>query len=456
MSGKKIVGVLAVLLIGGAVVAANLWYKRDNSLQVAAEAIRARDLDAIVSASGRIQPKRQVNISANRMGKVTRLAVEEGQRVRAGQFLLEIDPRSLEGQLQRGEAGVAAARSGLQLARTNVEQAEVNLDLARQTLKRQSELWKDGLTTRESFERAQNEVAVREADIKARRQEIETREQQIKQEEASLASTRYDLTQVIVNAPMDGLVTRRNIEEGETAVVGTMNNAGTVLLTIADMSVLEAEVEVDETDIPTVSLGQKASVTIDAVPNRMFKGRVTEIGNSPVQTTTQTQGQQQRQATTFRVVITLEEDVPDVRPGFTCTAEITTATRKGAVAVPIQALTVRELLYDPSGAIVREPPPERKRRLLGGNDTDDKTTAPKPTEPPPGHTRRETEGVFVMKDGKAIYTPVKTGVAGEQYFEVLEGLAAGDQVITGPFASVREMSDGEAVRLEQTTRTRTR
>ena len=134
MSGKKIFGVLAVLVIGGAVVAANLWYKRDTSLEVAAEAIRARDLNAIVSASGKIQPKRQVNISANRMGKVTRLAVEEGQRVRAGQFLLEIDPRSLEGQLQRGEAGVAAAQSGLMLARTYVEQAEVNLDLARQML----------------------------------------------------------------------------------------------------------------------------------------------------------------------------------------------------------------------------------------------------------------------------------------------------------------------------------
>jgi HlyD family secretion protein len=455
MSGKKVFGVLAVLVIGAAVVAANLWYKRDTSVEVAAEAIRARDLDAIVSASGRIQPKRQVNISANRMGKVTRLAVEEGQRVRAGQFLLEIDPRSLEGQLQRGEAGVAAAQSGLQLARTNLEQAEVNLDLARQTFKRQSELWKDGLTTRESFERAQNEVAVREADIKARRQEIQTREQQIKQEEATLASTRYDLTQVIINSPMDGLVTRRNIEEGETAVVGTMNNAGTVLLTIADMSVLEAEVEVDETDIPTVTLGQQASVTIDAVPNRMFKGHVTEIGNSPVQTNTQTQGQQQRQATTYRVMITLDEEVPDVRPGFTCTAEITTATRKEAVAVPIQALTVRELLYDPSGNIVREPPPERKRRLLGG-DTADKTTAPKPAEPPPGHTRKETEGVFVIKDGKAVYTPVKTGVAGEQYFEVLDGLTAGDQVITGPFASVRELADGEAVRLQQEPRTRPR
>ena len=260
---------------------------------------------------------------------------------------------------------------------------------------------------------------------------------------------------MIINAPMDGLVTRRNIEEGETAVVGTMNNAGTVLLTIADMSVLEAEVEVDETDIPTVTLGQTASVTIDAVPNRMFKGHVTEIGNSPVQTSTQTQGQQQRQATTFKVVITLDEDVPDVRPGFTCTAEITTATRKEAVAVPIQALTVRELLYDPSGTIVREPPPERKRRLIG-NAADDQATAPKPTEPPPGHTRRETEGVFVINDGKAVFTPVKTGVAGEQYFEVLEGLAAGDQVITGPFASVRELADGEAVRLEQATRTRTR
>jgi HlyD family secretion protein len=440
----KIVIAVGVIAAGAAVAAANIYYQRDRGVQVATEAIRTRDLEAIVSASGKIQPKRQVDISANTMGKVTRLAVEEGQRVKAGQFLLEIDPRSLAGQLERGEASIAAARSSLAQGRTAVESANINLDLARQTLKRQQDLWKDGLTTKEALERAQNDVAAREADLRAREQEIKTREQQIKQEEASLATTKYNLSQVIISSPMDGLVVRRNIEEGETAVVGTMNNAGTVLLTIADMSVLEAEIEVDETDIPNVALGQVATVTIDAIPNREFKGRVTEIANSPIQTSAGSTGQ--RQATTFQVVVTIEDEVPDVRPGFTCTAEITTATKQNVVSVPIQALTVRDLLYTNAGQLVREPPPRRRR------SADEETAAR--VETPEGHERKETEGVFLFQDGKAVFTPLKTGIAGEQYFEVTEGLKAGDQVITGPFASVRELADGEEVRLQNNNNSR--
>ena len=254
MTGKKVLIVLGVVLVGAAVVAANLYYRRDTGLSVQAEALRARDLEAIVSASGKVQPKRQVNVSAQTPGRVTRIAVEEGQRVKAGQFLLEIDPKQLEGQLQRGEASVAAAQSSLLGARTSVEQGRANLELARQNLKRQEDLWKEGLTTKENLEKAQNEVTVREADLRARTQDIETNEQRIKQEQAGLSTTRYNLNQIIITAPMDGLVTRRSIEEGETAVVGTMNNAGSVLLTIADMSVIEAEVEVDETEIPSVSL----------------------------------------------------------------------------------------------------------------------------------------------------------------------------------------------------------
>jgi HlyD family secretion protein len=446
MTGKKVLIVLGVVLVGAAVVAANLYYRRDTGLNVQAEALRARDLEAIVSASGKVQPKRQVNVSAQTPGRVTRIAVEEGQRVKAGQFLLEIDPKQLEGQLQRGEASVAAAQSSLLGARTSVEQGRANLDLARQNLKRQEDLWKEGLTTKENLERAQNEVTVREADLRARTQDIETNEQRIKQEQAGLSTTRYNLNQIIITAPMDGLVTRRSIEEGETAVVGTMNNAGSVLLTIADMSVIEAEVEVDETEIPTVALHQEAKVTIDAVPDRTFKGRVTEIGNSPIQTNTNTQSNGQRQATTFKVVITLEEPVPDIRPGFTCTAEITTAKRKDVVAVPIQALTVREMLYNDKGEMVRETPNRRRR------GTNIETPLSASNEPPPGHTRKETEGVFAIRDGKAIYLPVKVGIAGEQYFEVLDGLKAGDQVITGPFASVRELSDGQTVKIQQSTR----
>ncbi len=444
MTGKKVLIVLGVILVGAAVVAANLYYRRDTGLNVQAEALRARDLEAIVSASGKVQPKRQVNVSAQTPGRVTRIAVEEGQRVKAGQFLLEIDPKQLEGQLQRGEASVAAAQSSLLGARTSVEQGRANLELARQNLKRQEDLWKEGLTTKENLEKAQNDVTVREADLRARTQDIETNEQRIKQEQAGLSTTRYNLNQIIITAPMDGLVTRRSIEEGETAVVGTMNNAGSVLLTIADMSVIEAEVEVDETEIPTVALNQEAKVTIDAVPDRTFKGRVTEIGNSPIQTSTQTSGQ--RQATTFKVVITLEEPVPDIRPGFTCTAEITTAKRKDVVSVPIQALTVREMLYNDKGEMVRETPNRRRR------GTNIETPLSASNEPPPGHTRKETEGVFAIRDGKAIYLPVKVGIAGEQYFEVLDGLKAGDQVITGPFSSVRELADGQAVKIQQSTR----
>lgn len=450
MTRKKkwiILAVVVILVAAGA--GAAFWFNRQDAPAVTIEALRARDLEAIVSASGKIQPKRQINVSANTMGRVTRVAVEEGQRVRAGQFLLEIDPRSLEGQLERGEASVAAARSSLLQARTNVEQARVNLDLARQNLKRQDDLWKGGLTSREALERAQNDVAVREAELKVREQEIQTREQQIRQEQASLSTTQYNRSQVIINAPMDGIVTRRNIEEGETAVVGTMNNAGTVLLTIADMSVIEAEIEVDETDIPSVVLGQEARVTIDAVPDRTFRGRVTEIGNSPIQPTG-TQTITQQQATNFKVVITLDEEVPDIRPGFTCTAEITTATRKHVVSVPIQALTVREMLYDEKGTLIHEPPPPRPSRFRFGRPSVEPSVAAAPPEPPPGQTRKETEGVFVLRDDRAVFVPVKVGIAGERYFEVQSGLGEGDRVITGPFASVRELADGAQVKLQET------
>jgi HlyD family secretion protein len=439
---KIVIGIIGVVVIAAGA-GASMYFRRPNVLTVNAEAIRRRDLEAIVSASGKIQPKRQINISANTMGRVTRLAVEEGERVKRGQFLLEIDPRSLTGQLQRGEASVAAARSSMQQSRTLVEQARANVDLAQQNLRRQQDLWKDGLTTREALERAENDLNVRQAELRAREQDIQTREQQIRQEQAGLETTRYNLSQIVIESPMDGLVTRRNIEQGENVVVGTMNNPGTVLLTIADMSVIEAEVEVDETDIPQVQLGQRAKITIDAAEDKTFTGRVTEIGNSPIQATGQA-ATGQRQATNFKVVVTLDGEIPDVRPGFTCTAEITTSTRAKSLAVPIQALTVREMLYDQKGNLVREPPPQRRRGPAASVET-----TVSAAEPPPGHTRKETEGVFVIRDGKALFLPVKVGIAGERYFEVLDGLKEGDRVITGPFASVRQLADGETVKTEE-------
>jgi HlyD family secretion protein len=271
---------------------------------------------------------------------------------------------------------------------------------------------------------------------------VETQQLRMQQERATLDSVRYDLSKVRIESPIDGIVTRRNIEEGETVVVGTMNNAGTVLLTIADMSVIEAEVEVDETDIPSVQFGQKAKITIDAMPGKTFTARVTEIGNSPIQQAGQP-GQQSAttQATNFKVVLTVDGEIPEVRPGFTCTAEITTATRDNVLSVPIQATTVREVVVDDKGTIVREPANNGKGRPRGAGGV-------QASELKPGQTRKELEGVFVVRDGKAHFEAVTTGIAGEKYFEVISGIKEGEQVIIGPFSSVRELRDGAAVKIE--------
>jgi HlyD family secretion protein len=442
---KKWLWALLVLLvlIGGA--ATYVARRPPEGTRVSAETILTRDLAAIVSASGKIDPKKTVNISAQSMGRVTRLAVNEGDRVKSGQFLLQIDPVNMQSAVRRDEAAVAGARTALEQSRVSLKSSQAQLDVARQALKRQEDLWAAGLTTRETFERAEAEVDVRESELRAREQEIRTREEQLRQQQAGLVSSQHSLSQARFEAPFDGIVTRRNVEEGENVMVGTMNNAGTVLLTIADMSVIEAEIEVDETDIPLVQLGQVAKVTIDAMQDRTFTGKVTEIGNSPIQTAGATTGGQ-RTATNFKVVVTLNEQIPDVRPGFTCTAEITTATRAKAVAVPIQAVTVRELTFDEKGQIVRQPPRPPRSRFQFSRSVEPAVSASAP-ELKPGEKREETEGVFVIRDNRALFEPVKTGIAGERYFEVLGGLKEGDRVITGPFDSVRNLVDGDLVQV---------
>jgi HlyD family secretion protein len=431
---KKILVGVAIVLVLGAVAFANVKFKRTDGLEVTTEGVQKRHLEAIVSASGKIQPKRDVNISADTMGRVTDLAVDEGVRVKKGQFLLQIDPRNLKSAVQRTEASLAAARSNAEQVRLALESARVALKQAQDNYKRQQDLWKGGLTTRETLERAENDLKGRQADLASQEQNVRTMQLRMESESATAESARFDLSKVRIESPIDGIVTRRNIEEGETVVIGTMNNAGTVLLTIADMSIIQAEVEVDETDIPTLRMGQVAKVTIDAMPGQTFTGKVTEIGNSPIQTT----GTSSTQATNFKVVVTLDKEIPEVRPGFTCTAEITTAVREKALAVPIQATTVRELVFDEKGNVVRPPETDKKRRPVAG--------AAQGAELKPGQTKKEVEGVFTVQNGKAQFTPIKTGVAGEKYFEVLSGTKEGDVVITGPFSSVRELADGAPVK----------
>ena len=439
MNRKTLITLLVVLAALAAGGGTYYYFRKPPGTTVTVETIKARDLEAIVSASGKIQPKRLVNISADASGRVVNLAVNEGDRVKQGQFLLQIDPKSLRTRVDSGAASLEAAESSLDQQRQAVETARVQLEQNQKSLARQRDLWNQQLTTRESLEKFESDVRAAESTLREREKFVNAQNARIGQEKATLESARYDLSKVRMESPIDGIVTRRNIQEGETAVIGTMNNAGTVLLTLADMSVIQAEVEVDETNIPNVSIGQIAKITIDALPDRTFKGHVSEIGNSPIQAASGT-STQSTQATNFKVVVMLDEIVPDVRPGFTCTADITTATRANVTAVPIPAVAVRELVYDAAGAVVK-PPKDTKKR--------------KPTDPPPpiaelepGQTRKEMEGVFVRRANLAEFVTIKLGISGDKFFEVLSGLKPGDEVVTGPYNSVRTIADGDEVRVE--------
>ena len=433
---RKITIALSALVVVAVIASANWYYQRSRGPEVQVETIVRRNLTAVVSASGKIQPKRLVNISADTMGRVTELAVDEGEHVDRGQFLMLIDPEAAESAVQMGEAGIRAGREALNASRVAIETARANLELSLLNEERLRELHQDELVSREALDRAQSEVKVRRSELEARETEVRAQQERLAQETANLRSARHVLSKVTIDAPMEGVITRLNIEEGETVVVGTMNNAGTVLLTIADLSVIQAELEVDETDIVDVRLGQPATITIDAIPDQEFMGQVTKIGSSAKQGQNPMSAAADPSGTNFEVEVTLTDEVPGVRPDFSCTAEITTAVRDDAVAVPIQALTVRELDYDANGNRIR---PEK--RTSGGAER---------REPPaPGHSRKEVEGVFVHRDGAAVFTPVAIGIAGERHFEVLEGLAAGDEVITGPYSAVREIGDGDRVELEQ-------
>ena len=344
-----------------------------------------------------------MNISADTQGRVTGLAVNEGDRVsRASSSCRSI--RATCGRGSQREASLGAASQAEQCACALESPARPSTGAGK--LQRQQELWKGGLTTRETLDRTENEYDAQGPALPgAERADAAARMQQ---ERATLESARYDLSKVRIESPINGIVTRRNIEEGETVVVGTMNNAGTVLLTIADMSVIEAEVEVDETDIPSVKIGQKAKITIDAIPGKTFTGKVTEIGNSPIQATA---GQPGTQATNFKVVVTLDGEIPRGPAGLHVHRRDHDGDARQVVAVPIQALAVREIVLDDKGQIVR-PPRARTTgapRRAGGASS---------AEELPGQTRKETKGVFVVRDGKS---RIRAGEDGYRRRQVLRG-----------------------------------
>ena len=387
----KIILTVVVILVLASIIVGSVKAKGKEGTPVTFGKVERMDLTSKVSANGRIDAQRKVDLSANVMGQIVNLAVREGDIVKKGDFLLQIDQRQLAASAQGVEASIRAQMSDRDAARANLAEAQRSFDRA-------SKNYAEKIIPLAELDRAR-------AALDSARANVNAIEQRIDQARANLTAARDTLSKTTMVAPMAGIVTALPVEEGEVAVIGTMNNPGSLLLTIADMSVVEAVMEVDETDIPAVKLGQAATVTIDAYPNRTFKGRVTEVGSSPITRAGSGTG---AEAINFEVKIQLEQPPEGVRPGFSASADIITGTRSKAVAIPIQALVVRE----------------------------------KPNVKP----AQDEEGVYVHKDGKVTFVPVTTGLTGDTNIEITKGLTEGQQIVTGPFRALRDIKDGSKVR----------
>ncbi len=403
---KILLGVGGVLLLA-LIVFANLRLQQKAKTKVETQKIEERELRALVSASGKIRAKTSVDISASTSGKVVGLAVDEGDMVKKGQALLQIDPTLAETQVRQLQAGLASARASHDWQRADLEQTQIEAD-------RQLALFEKKLTSEEAVQKAKTALNIQKL-------RVASAEQEIKSSEARLKSAQHDLSKVNIISDISGVVVKRNIEEGENAFVGTFNNPATVLLTVADLSVIEAEVEVDETDIVNVRVDQEVEIKVDAYPDSSFKGKVTKVGRSPILGAA---GGSQQQATSFEVIVQLISEIPRVRPGLSCKADITTGYREKAIAVPIQALTLRK----PSELKPIDPKAKRRAATMTNGESDSSNVKEK-----------EMQGAFIVKDGKASFREVKTGIAGDRYFEVVSGLQAGDEVITGPFSALRRL-----------------
>lgn len=396
---KIILAVIALLLVA-VVTMGVVKQKAKKIVEVTTAKVERTDLTSKVTANGKIEAQRKVDLSANVMGQITNLAVREGDVVKKSDFLLQIDRAQLAASAAGAEASVKALFHDRDAARANAAEAA-------RTHERAQRSYNEKLIPLAELERTR-------AALDSARSNAEALEGRIEQARAGLAGARDTLSKTTIRAPMSGIVTALPVEEGEVAVIGTMNNPGTVLMTISDMSVVEAVMDVDETDVPNVKVGQSATVTVDAYPNKSFTGTVTEVASSPRERGLSAG----TEAINFEVKIQLQNPPAEIRPGFSCSAEILTGSRPKVVAVPIQALVVRE------------------------KDSKNKAPTAKP---------EEEEGVYLFdaKQGKATFRVVKTGLAGETSTEILSGLKEGDQIVTGPFKALREIKDGQKVRVEK-------
>jgi HlyD family secretion protein len=387
-----------ILILGGAAI---YKHERGNPVPVLSGKVATQDVISKVTANGKIQAENRVELSALVMGQIVNLAVREGDNVKKGDFLLQIDQNRAAADAAGSNAALRASLADRDSAQTTMEQAEIDFDRIRRN-------YEARIASESDFQKARSAQETARSAFQAAQNRVD-------QMRASLSATRDTLSKTTIRAPISGIVTTLRVKAGEVTVVGTMNNQGTQLMTISDMSSVQAVLMVDETDTPSVQVGQKALLQIDAYPGRTFDSVVTDVGNSPIlpddadlQGLTTTSD-----AINFKGKVKVLAPPAGIRPGFSVTADIVTATKRNVAAVPLAAVVVRD---SPKG----------------------ETT---------GAGRLKTqEGVYALRDGKAVFVPVRTGISGELMVELLSGPEPGEEIITGPFKALREIKDGDRVR----------
>jgi HlyD family secretion protein len=393
---------IAIIAVIALVIILNLQANREKAIKVTVEPVKKQDLTSVISASGEIKPKKNINISALVAGRIVKIGVKEGQLVKAGDFLLQLDPTYYEAQVDR-------IRASINQYQAELIKAEAQYRREKNFYERQKQLYESELISKDQLEGARVQFEVAQATL-------QSLNYQIKQAEANLKSMLDDLKKTTYVSPIDGMVTSLRVEEGEVAIVGTMNNPGTVLLTIADLSIMEVQVEVDETDVVNVKIGQPARIKVDAFPDQIFEGQVTEIGSSALDRSSIGS----RESRNFKVVITLKDSEHQLKPGLSASADIIVAERKEVLAIPIAALVIREAVQ-----------------------------AKDKTSPETSLKKEEQEGVFLVEHRRARFQPVQKGIMGGMMVEIISGLNEGQEIVTGPYSALRDLKDGNLLKVER-------
>ena len=435
MTKKRVIIIVVVAVVLGLVVWGSVAFSGSSAPEVTTGKVGREDLASIVSASGEIKPKTYVNIGANAFGKIVRLYVKEGDHVKKGQLLAQLENVQSSADVNAMRAGLDVSRTDAIAAQAGLERAKADEERTRLDWQRAQGLYQSGLIPKSDFDARKSAFDSAAAALAQAKAQNDSANKRIAQSSATLTRASDVLSKTQYLAPYDGVVTSLPVREGETVVVGIQNSPGSTLMTLADMSVITAEVRVDETDIVNVKLGQDAEVSIDAIPGKKFPGRVTEIGNIAIlrstglatsQTTAGTQ-----EAKDFKVVVTLTNPPENLRPGLSTTAKITTASRQNALAIPLQALTLRT-----KGDL-------EEKKGKGGVEAAGPSSAK--------DAKEELQGVFVVsgkgKQAKVQFKPVQTGITGTTDVEVTGGLTEGDEIVTGSYKVLRSLKNGASVKV---------